>query len=116
MNKEIEEQGRRITVILDPHIKVSEDYFAYKEGMELQYQEKDEDLTNIFVRMDRTSNRPFYGDCWPGNSTWVDFLNEHGQNFWGGLYAYDKFKGSNYLYSAWNDMNEPSIFDSNKVS
>jgi len=35
MNKEIEEQGRRITVILDPHIKVSEEYFVHKEGMEL---------------------------------------------------------------------------------
>ena len=24
--------------------------------------------------------------------------------------SYDNFKGSNYLYSFWNDMNEPSVF------
>ena len=36
MNSEIEEQGRRIVVIVDPHIKVSEDYFVYAEGMDLQ--------------------------------------------------------------------------------
>ena len=39
MNKEIEEQGRRITVIVDPHIKVVDDYFVYTEGIEMQYQD-----------------------------------------------------------------------------
>ena len=29
MNSEIEDQGRRIVVIVDPHIKASEDYFVY---------------------------------------------------------------------------------------
>ena len=29
MNSEIENQGRRIVVIVDPHIKASEDYFVY---------------------------------------------------------------------------------------
>ena len=36
MNGEIEEQGRRIVLIVDPHIKVSDDYFVYSNGMELQ--------------------------------------------------------------------------------
>ena len=36
MNSEIEEQGRRIVVIVDPHIKVSDDYFVYSEGIEMQ--------------------------------------------------------------------------------
>ena len=53
---------------------------------------------------------PFYGDCWPGNSTWIDFLNENAQNFWSGLLDYSRFKGSNYLYTFWNDMNEPAVF------
>jgi len=25
---------------------------------------------------------------------------------------YENFKGSNYLYHMWNDMNEPSVFSS----
>ena len=35
MNTEISEQGRRIVVIVDPHIKAAEDYFVYAEGMDL---------------------------------------------------------------------------------
>ena len=35
MNTEIENSGRRIVVIVDPHIKASDDYFVYKEGMVL---------------------------------------------------------------------------------
>ena len=36
MNREIEQSKRRITVIVDPHIKASEDYFVYENGIELQ--------------------------------------------------------------------------------
>ena len=35
MNSEIEAQGRRITLIFDPHIKVADDYFVHKEGIDL---------------------------------------------------------------------------------
>ena len=81
MNKEIEEQGRRITVILDPHIKVSDDYFVHTEGMELQYANATEEsgVSNIFIRANSSTIDPFFGDCWPGNSTWVDYLNENAQ-------------------------------------
>jgi len=34
MNSEIEAAGRRITLIFDPHIKVTEDYFVYADGYE----------------------------------------------------------------------------------
>ena len=36
MNSQIEASHRRITVIVDPHIKASDDYFVYKQGMDLQ--------------------------------------------------------------------------------
>merc|ERR1712060_746543 len=36
--------------------------------------------------------------------------NENAQDFWGSLFDYNVFKGSNYLYSFWNDMNEPAVF------
>ena len=66
-------------------------------------------VSNIFIRDNAESVDPFYGDCWPKNSTWIDFLNVHAQDYWADLYS--QFEGSNYLYSAWNDMNEPSVFD-----
>lgn len=76
MNTEIEASHRRITVIVDPHIKASDDYFVYKNGMALQNQKSPEgNLTNIFVRT--PDHGTFYGDCWPGNSSYIDFLNEN---------------------------------------
>jgi len=36
-------------------------------------------------------------------------LNENAQDFWGNLFSYEVFNGSNYMYSFWNDMNEPDI-------
>jgi alpha 1,3-glucosidase len=36
----------------------------------------------------------FVGDCWPGASVWVDYLNQNAQTFWQGLYAYDAFQGT----------------------
>lgn len=78
MNSEIEQSGRRIVVIVDPHIKASEDYFVYSEGMEMQNQEQPADnVSNIFIRANSESTTPFYGDCWPGNSAWIDFLNSN---------------------------------------
>lgn len=111
MNSEIEAAGRRIVVIVDPHIKASDDYFVYNEGMEMQEEQPEQgNYKNIFVRAGAGSQAPFYGDCWPGNSTWIDFLNTNAQEFWGGLFDYSVFQGSNYMYSFWNDMNEPAIF------
>lgn len=37
-------------------------------------------------------------------------MNENAQNFWASQYSYENFKGSSYLYSIWNDMNEPQIY------
>jgi len=36
MNKEVEEADRYMTVILDPHIKVADDYFVYADGQTLE--------------------------------------------------------------------------------
>jgi len=37
-------------------------------------------ITNIFMR--DPHDKVFYGEAWPGNSTWVDFLNVNAQDFW----------------------------------
>jgi len=39
----------------------------------------------------------------------MDFLNTNAQNFYGDLFSYDVLVGSNYMYSFWNDMNEPDV-------
>ena len=94
---------------MDPHIKVSEDFFVYSEGEQLQAESTSESVENIFVKS-KDGDSDFTGVCWPGLSSWIDFLNENAQEFWSGLYDYKKFVGSSRIYHAWNDMNEPSVF------
>jgi len=71
--------------------------------------EDSDPLSQIFVH--NCDNEVFFGVCWPGQSAWVDYLNENARTYWRGLYAYDKFVGTTSIYSFWNDMNEPSVFE-----
>ena len=61
MNDQIEEAGRRIVVIVDPHIKVADDYFVYTDGIDLQNQEQPAgNISNIFIREGlKTGSKPF---------------------------------------------------------
>lgn len=81
MNQEVEDANRRLVVIVDPHIKAAEEFHIYTDGIELQSGDQPErNVTNIFVR--NSEGETFYGNCWPGNSTWIDFLNVNAQQFW----------------------------------
>lgn len=110
LEQEIESQKRRLVTINDPHIKTSFDYFVYSEGQALQNATQNPtNITNCFIKLpDATTD--YVGDCWPGPSSWVDYLNENAAAWWGSLYQYGKFLGTNYLFGTWNDMNEPSVF------
>ena len=54
---------------------------------------------------------PYVAESWPGRSVWIDFLNENAQLYWGQQMGFDKFVGSSHIYSFWNSMNEPSVFN-----
>lgn len=108
----IENEDKRLTVITDPHIKVDPSYFVYREGKEIivGIDKEDYDEKGIFVR--NKDMKDFEGECWPGNSVWVDFLNDKASEYWRSLYSFDKFKHTNKLFNYWIDMNEPSVFNS----
>jgi alpha 1,3-glucosidase len=77
LNLEIEKSHRRITVIVDPHIQKNSDYKVYADGKYLQKLPlKQNNITNIFIKTPR-GNRDYVGWCWPGDSVWIDFLNEN---------------------------------------
>lgn len=63
---------------------------------------------NIFVK--ESSNTIFKGYCWPGDSVWVDYINEGGRKFWASLYDFNFFNGTDDSFHIWLDMNEPSVF------
>jgi alpha-glucosidase (family GH31 glycosyl hydrolase) len=97
-------------MINDPHIQASDNYFVYYNGMVMQNATQPQgNFTNIFIR-DPSATEPFYGKCWPGVSVWMDYLNTNAADYWKSLYLRKNFKGTNYLYGTWNDMNEPSVF------
>ncbi|KAJ8927406.1 hypothetical protein NQ314_020186 [Rhamnusium bicolor] len=99
MQKNLSASLRKLVTILDPHIKVDGSYPVYT-GAEKDY----------FVKWSNGSN--FEGDCWPGLSSYIDFLNPEARDYYASWYAYDKFNGSTEtLAGVWNDMNEPSVFD-----
>jgi alpha 1,3-glucosidase len=75
MNSEVEAQNRRMTVIIDPHIKKDVSYPVYADGIALYSNSTQANVTNTFVT--NPDNSIFTGWCWPGNSVWVDFLNEN---------------------------------------
>ena len=54
--------------------------------------------------------KDFVGECWPGDSVWIDVFNQDARQFWQSLYSFDNFKGTTDIYDFWVDMNEPSVF------
>ncbi|MGA2740102.1 MAG: TIM-barrel domain-containing protein [Bryobacteraceae bacterium] len=51
----------------------------------------------------------YSGDVWPGPSVFPDFTRAQTRDWWGGLYR-DFYKMG--IAGFWNDMNEPSVFNS----
>ncbi|KAJ8949565.1 hypothetical protein NQ318_016196, partial [Aromia moschata] len=99
MQKNLSTTNRKLVTILDPHIKVDDNYPVYA-GAKGKY----------FVKWANGSD--FEGTCWPGVSNYLDFLNPEVRDYYVSWYAYNKFNGSTEtLAGVWNDMNEPSVFD-----
>lgn len=99
MQEALVRDGRQLVTIADPHIKVDEEYQVYKEAAEKDLVVKNKD------------GEQFVGKCWPGDSVYLDFLNEETRQHWASQYSYDKYKKSTPNVWAWNDMNEPSVFE-----
>lgn len=53
----------------------------------------------------------FEGDCWPGPSHYIDFLDPAARQFYGRHYMMNVFTQNSVDTGVWNDMNEPSVFN-----
>lgn len=91
--------GRRLTFIIDPHIKRDENYFLHQECTALDYYVKNAEGVN------------YEGDCWPGLSSYIDFFNPAARKHYADQYLMDKFVDQSIYTGIWNDMNEPSVFN-----
>lgn len=97
MIKELADDGFKMVVMIDPGIKVDDNYWVFKEGKDKKY----------FCR--RSDDYFMEGHVWPGRCQFPDFTNPEVREWWGGLYQELVDMG---VAGIWNDMNEPAVFGS----
>jgi len=97
MIRELADDGFKTVVMIDPGIKVDDDYWVFKEGKEKRF----------FCR--RSDDYYMEGHVWPGRCQFPDFTNPKVRTWWGNLYKELVDMG---VAGFWNDMNEPAVFGS----
>lgn len=95
MIERLHELGFRLVVILDPGIKVEENYAVYNELMAL----------GAFVKW--PDGKPYVGRVWPGRCLFPDFSNLVAREWWANRVSELREAG---VDGFWNDMNEPAVF------
>lgn len=88
--------GFKTVVILDPGIKIDEDYRMYQEGLKGDFFCKTND------------GKVFEGEVWPGPCHFPDFTKPDTREWWK---TQIKTLAEAGISGIWNDMNEPSVFD-----
>lgn len=96
---ELKEQGIRLVPIIDAGIKIEPGYSVYEEGVE----------QGFFCKEANGEN--FVAAVWPGRVHFPDVLNADARRWFGKKYKVLLDQG---VEGFWNDMNEPSIFYSEK--
>lgn len=91
MTNKLNAMGFKLTVIVDPGVKVEPGYGVFDRGLK----------ENIFIKYPDSTN--YTGEVWPGWCNFPDFTGVKARNWWGTeliKYANDGISG------IWNDMNE----------
>ncbi|CEI63609.1 unnamed protein product [Fusarium venenatum] len=104
MGKQLDAFGRKFIVIIDPHFQNTNGYKIVSElkAIDLAVHTRDGDI--------------FEGHCWPGASHWIDCFNPASVEWWSGLFNYTVSRGTMENTFVWNDMNEPSVFNSPDIT
>ncbi|MBI3195361.1 MAG: glycoside hydrolase family 31 protein [Ignavibacteriae bacterium] len=97
MTDDLAQDGFKVVTIVDPGIKKEDGYRVYDEGTK----------GNHFAKY--PDGKPFVGTVWPGACVFPDFTKQDSRDWWGSLYKSLVDVG---IKGFWNDMNEPSVFDS----
>jgi alpha-glucosidase len=96
--RDLRQQGLRLVTITDLHIAAAPDqhYAPYDSGI----------AGDHFLK--RPDGSLYVGKVWPGPSVFPDFTRRDTRAWWGSLYRDFVAAG---ISGFWNDMNEPSIFE-----
>ena len=94
MIQTLHEQGFHLVTILDPGIKVDDEYSVYQDGVRQE----------MFCHY--SDGKLFKGSVWPGVCAFPDFSQSRVRNWWGNMYQGLLEQGVDGM---WNDMNEPAL-------
>ncbi|MDP2068957.1 MAG: glycoside hydrolase family 31 protein [Lutibacter sp.] len=97
MVKELADIGFKTVAIIDPGIKIDNDYSVFKEGLDKDY----------FCK--RADGPYMKGKVWPGECYFPDFTKPEVREWWSGLFK--ELIEDIGVKGVWNDMNEPAIMD-----
>ncbi|SDE31504.1 alpha-glucosidase [Mucilaginibacter pineti] len=98
MMDELKSMGFRLVTIVDPGIKIEEDYQQYNEGLANDY----------FAKYPNGEN--YTGYVWPGRCHFPDFFRQDVREWWGAAFTALTDAG---VDGFWNDMNEPAAWGQN---
>ena len=97
MVKELADDGFKTIVIIDPGIKIDNEYSVFKEGLDKDY----------FCK--RADGPYMKGKVWPGECYFPDFTNPEVREWWSNLFK--ELIEDIGVSGVWNDMNEPAVMD-----
>jgi alpha-glucosidase len=97
VNGYLHQKGFHSIWMIDPGVKAEKGYSVYDSGSKGD---------NWVQNSDR---KEFNGEVWPGKCAFPDFTRPETRAWWSGLYKNFIATG---IDGVWNDMNEPSVFDS----
>ncbi len=97
MVKELEEDGFKTVVIIDPGIKIDLEYDVFKEALDKDY----------FCK--RADGPYMKGKVWPGECYFPDYTKPEVREWWSGLFK--ELIEDIGVKGVWNDMNEPAVMD-----
>ena len=92
---ELAEDGFHVVTIIDPGVKVDQDYSVYSEGRR----------AGFFCKT--LHGDEYHNVVWPGMSAWPDFTSSKVRTWWGDNYRTLIDAG---VAGIWCDMNEPCVF------
>ena len=97
MVKELEDDGFKTVVIIDPGIKIDMEYDVFKEALDKDY----------FCK--RADGPYMKGKVWPGECYFPDYTKPEVREWWSGLFQ--ELIEDIGVKGVWNDMNEPAVMD-----
>ena len=97
MVKELADEGFKTVAIIDPGIKIDEEYSVFKEGLDKDY----------FCK--RADGPYMKGKVWPGECYFPDYTKPEVRDWWSNLFQ--ELIEDIGIKGVWNDMNEPAVME-----